>query len=98
MEGRRNNLRAGLEASDDESSRAEVRGLKVAGAKFETQEVWNLEIRLAATERRSARVVGDLRRSCVILLFRYANYYWTVGHCGGSEEGLARRVTERRKI
>jgi hypothetical protein len=54
----RNSLRAGLEAGDDESSRAEARGLKVVGGKSETQEAGNLEIRLAGTVCRSERVVG----------------------------------------
>jgi hypothetical protein len=58
LEGRRSSLRAGLEAGDDESSRAEARGLRAAGAKFETREAGNLETRLAGTECRSTRVAG----------------------------------------
>jgi hypothetical protein len=39
------------------SQRDKARGLKVAGAKFETRQAGNLETRLAGTGRRSARVV-----------------------------------------
>ena len=38
---------------------------------------------------------SDLRRSCIILLIRYGNYYWTEGQCWSREEKLARGETNR---
>ena len=47
-----------LKTNETSVRRDNARGLKVAGGKFETREVGNLETTLAGTECRSARVVG----------------------------------------
>jgi hypothetical protein len=67
----------------------DVRGLEVAGANLKRG---RLEIWRPGWPERNAGARGwwgDLRRSWVILLFRYRNYYWTVGQCEGREEKLA---------
>ena len=59
------------------------------------RERWESSDRVGEEWNAGGRGWSDSRRSCVILLCRYDNYYWTAGQCESREEKL---VGGKRKL